>query len=88
MKGLLGLFRGDFRKVPFHFKVREYNDFESRDLWEYELAFSPAELELFAAHLWELGSTYFAYYYLSENCWYHVLASIEVVRPELDLLRT
>jgi hypothetical protein len=86
MKGLLGLFRGDFRKVPFHFKVREYNDFESRDLWEYELALTPAELDFFAAHLWELGSTYFAYYYLSENCSYHVLASIEVVRPELDLL--
>ena len=86
VKGLLGLFRGDFRKIPFHFKVREYNDFESRDLWEYELALSPAELELFAAHLWELGSTYFAYYYLSENCSYHVLASVEVVRPDLDLL--
>lgn len=86
MKGLLGLFRGDFRKLPYHVKVREYNDFESRDLWEYELNLSPSELEFFAAHLWELGSTYFAYYYLSENCSYHVLASIEVVRPEFELL--
>jgi hypothetical protein len=86
LKGLLGLFRGDFRKIPYHFKVREYNDFESRDLWEYELALSPAELEFFAAHLWELGSTYFAYYYLSENCSYHVLAAVEVARPELELL--
>ena len=23
--------------MPYYYKVREYNDYESRDLWEYEL---------------------------------------------------
>jgi hypothetical protein len=87
VKGLLGLFRGDFHKVPYHYKVREYNDYESRDLWEYELELSPRELKMFTAHLWELGWTYFAYYYLSENCSYHILALVEVAKPESDLLQ-
>ncbi|HEY8946149.1 MAG TPA: DUF4105 domain-containing protein, partial [Polyangiaceae bacterium] len=86
IKGLLGLFPGYFRKIPYYTKVREYNDFESRDLWEYELALSPSEMEYVAAHLWELGSTYFAYYYLSENCSYHVLGLLEAASPRLSLL--
>ena len=30
---------------------------------------------MLVAHLWELGSTYFDYYYLSENCSYHILGA-------------
>lgn len=85
VKGLLGLFPGTFRSVPYYLKVREYNDYESRDLWEYDLSLSAAEMQLFSLHLWELGSTYFAYYYLSENCSYHVLSALEVASPRLEL---
>jgi hypothetical protein len=87
IKGLTGLFPGIFSQVPFYEKVREYNDYESRDLWEYELSLRPEELDTFVAHLWELGSTYFAYYYLSENCSYHVLGLLEAASPRLELLR-
>jgi hypothetical protein len=86
VKGLLGLFPGVFRRIPFYYKVREYNDFELRDLWEYELDLKPREVEFVIAHLWELGSTQFAYYYLTENCSYHVLGALEVARPELELI--
>ena len=85
-KGLTGLFPGTFKAVPYFFKVREYNDFESRDLWEYDLALDEKETELLTFHIWELGSTYFDYYYLSENCSYHVLAAIETVNPKYRLL--
>ncbi len=85
-KGMFGLFPGEFRKIPYAAKVREYNDFESRDLWEYELALTQEEVERVVAHLWELGSTYFAYYYMSENCSYHILGALEVARPSLRLL--
>ena len=86
IKGVSGLFPGMFHKVPYFLKVREYNDYESRDLWEYDLALEPHEVEMFTAHLWELGSTYFAYYYLSENCSYHVLGALEAASPRLKLL--
>lgn len=85
-KGMFGLFPGEFRKIPYAAKVREYNDFESRDLWEYELGLTQEEVERVVAHLWELGSTYFAYYYMSENCSYHILGALEVARPSLRLL--
>jgi hypothetical protein len=86
-KGMTGLFPGTFNKVPLYYKIREYNDYESRDLWEYDLALTPSEVELVSAHLWELGSTYFAYYYLSENCSYQILAALEVANPKLELMR-
>ena len=85
-KGLLGMFPGTFRNVPYFFKVRQYNDYESRDLYEYELNFSHEEIDTFLEHLWELGSTFFDYYYVSENCSYHLLGALEVARPGLELL--
>jgi hypothetical protein len=85
-KGLLGFFRGEFSARPYFYKVREYVDFESRDLWEYELSFGPRELALLVGHLWELGQTWFDYYYLTENCSYHVLGALEAADPRLELL--
>jgi hypothetical protein len=85
IKGLAGLFPGTFKQIPYYYKVRQYNDTESRDLWEYELALTPSQLATLIAHLWELGHTYFDYYYLGENCSYHILGLIEVATPDLDL---
>jgi hypothetical protein len=87
IKGLFGLFTGAFHALPYFYKVREYNDYESRDLWEYELNLSPHAVAMLVAHLWEEGSTYFDYYYLSENCSYHILRVVEASDPSLDLMR-
>ena len=86
-KGIFGLFPGMFHRMPFFHKVREYSDYESRDLWEYDLNLTQAETDRVVAHIWELGSTYFAYYYLTENCSYHMLATLEVANPRLQLLQ-
>lgn len=86
LKGLFGLFPGTFKRIPYYYKVRAYNDYESRDLWEYELTLSAAQLALLSAHLWELGHTYFSYYYLSENCSFHILSLLEAANPDLALL--
>ncbi|WP_242333985.1 MULTISPECIES: DUF4105 domain-containing protein [Anaeromyxobacter] len=85
-KGLFGLFKGEFKHYAYYYKVRQYGDFESRDLWEYDLALAPEETQLLARHLWELGGTWFAYWYLDENCSYHVLGALEAAAPRLDLL--
>ncbi len=84
--GMTGGFRGSFRRLPYYYKVREYNDFESRDLWEYRLALDQDQVDMFVAHLWELGHTYFDYLYLTENCSYHILSALEVVNPAWNLL--
>jgi hypothetical protein len=85
MLGLLGGFPGFFSTLPYYLKVREYTALEHRDLWEYDLAFEPHEIERLIAHLWELGSVYFDYWYLDENCSYQLLALLEVARPSLHL---
>lgn len=86
LKGLLGMFPGTFQRIPYYYKVREYNDYEERDIWEYELNLSRQEANFVVAHLWELGWTYFSYFYLTENCSYHILGALEVARPDLNLL--
>jgi hypothetical protein len=84
--GLFGLFEGHFSHLAYYYKVRQYADAESRDLWEYDLALAPDEVALLAAHLWELGGTHFAYWYLDENCSYHILGALEAAAPRLSLL--
>ncbi len=83
--GLMGGFPGFFSMMPYHMKVREYSDLESRDLWEYELNLNHEERQFMLLHAWELGGIYFDYYYLSENCSYHILSLIEVARPDVSL---
>lgn len=84
--GLAGGFPGAFSTMPYYFKVREYSDFEARDLWEYDLNLSQQEVDRLVAHVWELGSTYFDYFYLTENCSYHMLTLLEVAVPRTQLV--
>src|SRR5690606_9684896 len=80
-KGLFGGYPGLFSITPYYEKVKEYNDLENRDIWEYELAFTPAETRRLLEHAWELGQVNFDYYFLSENCSYQLVALMDVARP-------
>ncbi len=83
----VGLFYGSYNSIPYYYKVREYNDFESRDLWTYHLDFSQAEINQLVRHIWELGHGEFRYYFLTENCSYHALTMLEAIRPGLELVK-
>lgn len=85
-KGLAGLFKGEFAAIPYYYKVREYNDYESRDLWSYELELKPEELQLLIFHVWELGRAWSSYLYVTKNCSYWVLRVLEAVAPRLQLV--
>ncbi|MDH4189680.1 MAG: DUF4105 domain-containing protein [Betaproteobacteria bacterium] len=85
VRGLFGGYAGGFAIGPYYLKVREYSNLENRDLWEYRLDFSPAEIDQMIRHLWELGPTRFDYYFFDENCSYHLLSVFEVARPGLAL---
>jgi hypothetical protein len=84
-KGLFGFFPGTFTIFPYYAKVQEYSNWESRDLWEYELNLTKDQVDYFLLHLWELGGNYFDYYYFQENCSYHILSLLEVANPDLHL---
>lgn len=82
--GLTGGFEGRFSTLPYYMKVKEYGSMEHRDLWEYHLNINEEQLEYVLKHIWELGQTYFNYYYIDENCSYHILSLIQIAYPELD----
>lgn len=84
-KGLFGGYPGIFSIVPYYEKIREYSDFENRDIWEYELNYSKQEVEQLMRHAWEVRDITFDYYFLTENCSYHMLSLMEVARPGIDL---
>lgn len=85
-KGLMGFFPGRFALLPYSSKIQEYNNYESRDLWEYELNYSPDESYRLALSLWEGAFFWMDYFYLDENCSYMMLALLETSKPELDLI--
>jgi hypothetical protein len=83
----VGYFYGTYNSIPYYYKVREYNDFESRDLWTYHLDFNQQEIDQLVRHIWELGHGDFRYYFLTENCSYHALTMLETIRPGLELVK-
>ncbi|MCH7308641.1 DUF4105 domain-containing protein [Acinetobacter sp. NIPH 1852] len=84
-KGLTGQYPGEYSLMPYYRKVKEYGDFESRDLWEYELNLTAEETRFLVEHIWEMQHVSFPYYFVSDNCAYRLLGLIDLVRPNLNL---
>jgi len=85
VKGIFGGYKGLFSVAPYYKLVNRYSDLENRDIWEYELVLTKEQEDQIVRHLWELGSADFDYYFFDENCSYHLLSLIDVVRPDLHL---
>ncbi len=85
LKGLLGGYQGWFSMTPYYDRVKEYSDIESRDIWEYQLAFDENEVHLLLLHLWELLPVYSDYFFIDENCAFQLLTLLQAARPSLDL---
>ena len=84
-KGLTGGYEGRFSITPYYDMVKQYNDIDNRDLWEYRLNLSPAQVDMMLLHFWEIAKTNFDYFFFRENCSYHLLSMLEVADPELHL---
>jgi hypothetical protein len=85
LKGLFGLYPGFYSMLPYHQKLREYINLEGRDIWEYRMDLTPAQVDFMIDHLLELEGSYMPYFFVDDNCSYEILELIEVVRPDLDL---
>ena len=85
IKGLFGGYRGIYSLLPYYDKLKEYSDTEQRDIWEYELNLSEAEVRRMLLHVWELSQSYSWYYFFDENCSYNMLWLIEIARPSVHL---
>jgi hypothetical protein len=85
VKGLLGFYPGMFIQQPYYLKINNYVNMESRDLWEYTLEHSPEQIDRMLNHIWEMGITYFNYYFFNKNCSYEILSLLEVANPNWSL---
>lgn len=86
LKGMFGSYPGRFTVMPYYRKVREYNDMESRDIWEYKLNLTADEVHRVLLHLWEMQHAEFDYYFFDENCSYQLLALIQLARDDISLV--
>lgn len=87
LKGLAGFYPGKFAVVPYYYKIREYNDHEFRDIWDYDLGLNQKQIDRVIDHVWEMGEVYFDYFYFTENCSYHILGLLNVAYDELDIMK-
>ncbi len=85
LKAIFGLYRGYFGILPYYAKIQEYNDFDQRDIWEYRIGFTEAEVRRMLYHIYELHDIYSDYYFFDENCSYNLLFLLDVARPGLTL---
>lgn len=83
-KGIMGGYPGRFSIMPYYEKVNQYNQMENRDIWEYQLDFTPEEIDRLLRHAWEVGQSDFAYYFFLQNCSYRLLELLDIARPGMN----
>lgn len=84
-RGLFGLYDGMYSFLPYYNKINEYIYGEMRNMWEYKLNFSQAEVRQMFMHLIELEGIKTDYFFASENCSYNLLFLLEAGRPSAKL---
>jgi len=83
--GLFGGYKGQYSVEPYSKRLETYSDIEQRDIWEYPLDFTPAEIEKMLLHILEIRNFYADYFFVSENCSYNLLWLFEVAKDDVNL---
>ena len=81
-KGLFGGYRSTFTHLEFYEHNHNYAETQLRDLWEYELNLTSAEVDLIVRHTWELLGKENRYYFVLQNCAYRVAELLNLVIDE------
>lgn len=86
--GLFGGYQAGFTHHQFYTFNHAYAENELRDLWEYVLELTPGEVDQILAHSWELLGRKYVYYFLDENCAFHMarLLNLVIEQPLLPAL--
>jgi len=66
-------------------RLLTYNTRESRNLWSFKLNLRQEQVDRIIDHLWEMKSTYFAYYYMDENCSFYNQHFLQVGVPDYNI---
>lgn len=84
--GLTGGYEGRYSITPYYNKIKEYNDMERRDIWEYELNLNSDEIKRLLYHQFEIKDYYADYFFFTENCSYNLLWLLQAARREANLV--
>lgn len=83
IEGIFGFYKGYYSALPYYDKVEEYTAVGHRDVWEYELDFTQAEVDQMFRHAWELQNIFSYYYFFTENCSFNLFYLLDAARPSL-----
>ncbi|GAA6170346.1 hypothetical protein NBRC116592_00160 [Colwellia sp. KU-HH00111] len=81
LKGIFGNYDAGYSDQQFYRHQHNYGNVELRDLWDYKLSLTQEDVDLIVAHIWELLGNKFDYYFIDENCAFHIAKLLEIVLP-------
>ncbi|WP_281556392.1 DUF4105 domain-containing protein [Thalassomonas sp. RHCl1] len=82
LRGIFGGYDAGYSDQQFYRHHHNYGDVELRDMWEYKLNLSSDDVDLLTAHIWEVLGNKFDYYFIDENCAFHIAKLLELVLTE------
>ncbi|WP_191017414.1 DUF4105 domain-containing protein [Treponema zioleckii] len=85
LKGLFGLYSGDFVIEPYSKQILKYSDMDKRDIWEYKLRLTDDQIDMLLRHSIELSRAHSKYYYISRNCTAGLMLLLESSFPNENL---
>lgn len=85
-QGLVGGYEGRYSILPYYDKIKEYNDMERRDIWEYELNLDKKEIKKLIYHQYELRDIYADYFFFTQNCSYNLLWLLQAARDNTHMV--
>ncbi len=78
IKGIFGGYIATYSDQQYYRHEHNYANQEQRDLWSYQLNLNASDTALFVAHIFEILKFRFDYYFIDENCAFHIAKVIEI----------
>lgn len=85
IKPIVGKYQGVVEILPYQAKANDYLVKDERDLWEYRLNLSGAEVDQIMRHIWEVKDLNRPYYLTHDNCATEIARLVDVVRADETL---
>lgn len=77
---------GEFTLNNYAQKITAYTEEQGRNVWTYRLNLTPDEITQLTRQVWEIRGQNLTYKLLSDNCASEILALLDALRPQADLL--
>lgn len=88
LRGLFGGYEAAFSDKLHYTNDLVYARTEFRDAWDYQLELDEEARELLVMHLWEVVGRKLTYYFLTDNCAYHIAELLELATGAQLLARS